>query len=244
MVDNQSDFSTPIILSVHRGRFRMDDEVEPSGNEYKIARRQALDEAKGSCLFCNHNQAGHLQVHHINCNHHDNSIENLAAVCFICHSNHHLWLAGKSKTNQGKSGEQMGSYMIYMPSVEQGLLNRFLMSCFAAKEHKNPKIQDSAIYALEQIELLKKPIEDSFGTSSAQIFGGIMSDIPEIAYEFRNEILSGIKMVMTPDSFMYDNKAIYDIVQSWEKFMPDDTWERIYKSVFKVIDEPKLTDKN
>ena len=216
-----------------------DDAAEPAEKEYKQARIQALIDGKETCVFCRHTQPGSMQVHHMNCNHGDNTHDNLRVSCFICHANHHLWLAGKSISGEGVNGAQLGSYLIYLPGVEQGLLNRFLMSCFVAKQSKNKEIKQKAVHALGQLELLQKPVIDVFGLSSTQSFGGVLADLPETAYEYRAEIMTGLKMVMTEDSFMFDSNSINDLSQIWLKIMPEQTWEGVRSRMFAQLDENK-----
>lgn len=220
-----------LVLSVHRNRFRMDDaDAEPADEEFRLARPAALESQHHSCWFCRHSQKGFMQVHHLNCIHGDNTPENLKVVDFICHACCHLYLAGTSRSKDGRGGQ-----MIYLPGVEQSLLNRFLMGLFAQISHGDPAEQAKATRLYKELQQLSEPIIQKYGTDDAMKFGQMLNELPQTVYEQRFALFSGIRYLMSQDSFMYQPGAISAMAAAWRSFFPKSSWESVRAQVFDVV---------
>lgn len=56
--------------------------------------KKVKDKAKHTCSFCGFQDKKYIEIHHIDGNHFNNKIDNLAAACTLCHRQHHLlWLS-------------------------------------------------------------------------------------------------------------------------------------------------------
>ncbi|TES65678.1 hypothetical protein E2P84_36735 [Burkholderia cepacia] len=217
-----------LFLSVHRSRFRMDDEgAEPADETFREVRPKILERQKHQCYFCGHKQHGWMQVHHMNCVHDDNSPENLKVVDFMCHAVNHLWLAGKPRGKRGRGGQ-----IIYLPGVSQTLLNRFVMGLFVVATSGSADQVKQAGTWYSQLQRLSTPVVDIYGTDDAQKFGQMLQELPESLYDQRENLMPGLRFLMSSESYMYQPAAVEAMAQQWRQLFPRDAWEGIRAQVF------------
>lgn len=136
-VISAEDFRTP----EEKRRFNND----PAWRELRL---EVIKRDGGSCRICGYRSPGgaYMEVHHIEGNHRNNSPENLLTLCPLCHSCHHIGLAG-IKGN--------GRLLIMKQEVDQQKLNRLILETAAGYGEKTPD-------ALEQI-LKNLPVEKDLG---------------------------------------------------------------------------------
>jgi intracellular multiplication protein IcmJ len=108
-------FRNPIslVMSAKRKDFRYDDpNADEADQSFEKEKRKVKERDLYRCRGCGFKsqQGGlYMQVHHINDDHHDNSMDNLAVLCMHCHSVFHTGFWG----NRGEA------WVIYAPDIEQ-----------------------------------------------------------------------------------------------------------------------------
>lgn len=93
---------------------------------FKLVKKKVRERDKHTCRFCGFTQKTvdyYMQVHHIDDDHHNNSMENLITACMHCHAVHHIGLWGSA--DEAK--------IIYLPELPQFYLNHLLRNILVAK---------------------------------------------------------------------------------------------------------------
>src|SRR5690554_7898806 len=121
----------PLILSVKRSRFRMDDPTADHANREFVGKRPSiLERDRYKCRFCGFKAKKWQEVHHVNNDHQDNSDINLVTACPLCHLVHHVGFAGMRQAAQ----------LIYIDpevKVSQRDLNQLVRALWIAERHKS-----------------------------------------------------------------------------------------------------------
>lgn len=110
-----------------------------SNPKIKEIRKVVLKRDNYTCQCCGWRSRYYQELHHINHDHDDYSIDNLATVCPLCHQIYHLPTISSLK----------GGEMIWMPEISQEKLNIICLNLFLAMENPTLKEMAEQIYLVE-----------------------------------------------------------------------------------------------
>jgi intracellular multiplication protein IcmJ len=223
-----SELEPLLFPSVKRSTFRVHDpEAEAANAEYVSNRRKALEKARYTCQYCGFitkpnrrkpeyslEMSGFLEVHHIDDDHDNNELENLAAACPFCHQVFHA----------GFAGSRQAVRVIWMPHISQANLNLLMNFTLSA-------IQGGSIYKDKALSLYETLSKETQGLT--RVFGDEIlkpENLSQIlihmdkhgVYEKRKALLSGLRFL--------PEKAVFErYLQWWSEsvWVSDSMWEGI-----------------
>tara|TARA_B100000749_G_C18446024_1_gene474283 strand:- start:1361 stop:2092 length:732 start_codon:yes stop_codon:yes gene_type:complete len=197
-----------ITLSIKRGAFRGDspDPVE-SIADYKLIRPQVLERDIKQCQFCDFHADKYQEVHHLDDNHENNAIDNLATACSLCHMCFHIGFAGIKQRGVLIYCEE-GRHIPHF----QARLNNLVRVLWACTSSSNKKLAVNATDYLKRLENMRTGASEYIGTSDPIFLGNYLSDLEEEEYEKRKDVLDGIFLLPLregyPDRVKYWTKTI------------------------------------
>jgi intracellular multiplication protein IcmJ len=223
-------FERDLILSASREAWKMSSlHGTQSAAEYKRKHKDTWDKVwqrdKYRCYYCNFTAKEHQEIHHLNDNHDDNSMDNLVTVCPLCHQNFHLDTA--SNTNGGK--------IIWLPEFSQQELNYLCRAIFIA-------IDEASTAEAEQREVpgftkIARNLETSLeertmvvdqriygGSSDPAVFANALINMSKEQYDNRHKFLHPFKLLHLRSRFPTQTK--YWKSKVFEN-VPVETWSRL-----------------
>jgi hypothetical protein len=187
-----------LVPGVSRNTFRDNDpKAAIADAEYLAKRPSVLQRHNYICQFCGVACVDALEVHHLDCNHANNSEGNLKPADVFCHPVNHIGEASaRAKIDQS---EAAGAYvqMAYLPDISQADLSH-LMRAIGFVLHngtEEQKAEASALY--EQIAGYSNYVEDAWGTSKAALFAIALREAPQASYDARSQSMAGIRVIFT-----------------------------------------------
>lgn len=177
------------------------------------------------CYYCGFVSLRHQEIHHLNDDHTNNSIDNLVTICPLCHQNFHLDTA--STTNGGK--------IIWLPEFSQQELNYVSRAIFLAIEEQESKseneINNNFIRVARMLEnflaeralIVEQHIQN--GASDPAIFANALINLKEEQYARREIFLKPFKLLNLRSRFpiqtkYWKNNTFKDIpLETWEKLI-------------------------
>lgn len=175
------------------------------------------------CYFCNFESKKHQEIHHLNDDHEDYSMDNLVTICPLCHQSFHL-----DNANGGK--------IIWLPEFTQQELNYICRALFIALEDYDQKEKDG----VEPVGFTKlaRVIENSLwnralivdqqfqnGASEPATFAGALLNMTPEDYAKRYSFLKPFKILPVRARFpvqvrYWKNNTFADLpVETWEKLI-------------------------
>jgi len=99
-----------LVIGIKRKLHRRDDEHAKKADAiFNAQRNSALKRSNYCCVFCGAKSLKFNEVHHLDDNHHNNSPENLVAICKLCHPYHHIGQACLDGKESGLNEGHIGS---------------------------------------------------------------------------------------------------------------------------------------
>jgi len=215
-----------LVLSVKALNWRQnDDGAEEADREFEHARRRALERDDHACRFCGFRAAKWQEVHHLNDDHADNRLENLATTCLHCHMCQHI----------GRAGAVGEATLVWLPEIPQDRLNNLVKACLVAQRQTEMMLQgqnkvglhqqQAAKYAAEaakaffaRVQAREAEAERRIGTSSAALLGEVLADIARQsseAYGHRDRMLQGIRLLPTGRRISNGVDIMPTILDAW-----------------------------
>lgn len=164
---------------------------------------------------------GHLEVHHLDDDHHNNEASNLLTLCPLCHTVFHVGFHGHKRSVQ----------IIYCPWIRQEDLN-LLVHCAAVAISRKGKLSDPAqalmtsLHSLHNIavEALGEAAEDPSALGAA--LGEIHRRNPAL-FAQRSVALANFRILPNPEAFS-------DSIRYWSKvrWLPEGDWEDAWRMIF------------
>ena len=204
-----------LVLSVKAEKWRAEDPDSYEKDEaFQAVRPRVLKEDDFTCRACGFRADKWQEVHHINDDHSDNSITNLATLCSFCHMTQHIGLAGKNKE----------ALLVWLPEISQPSLHHIVRAILVAEYEGNKpgadKITAAAAKALKD-KLLSRESDAKkiIGTSNPEVLGDILwrmaNESGNRLYPRREMMLNGIRLL--PRGVRKDgNKDVMsEMVQTW-----------------------------
>lgn len=225
------------ILGVKRSLFRIHDPMREEADEaFRKIRGSVLARDKFICRFCRMSTqpapdrpGGYFTVHHINDDHHDSRMENLATACPFCHQVFHAGMAAR--------GNEPG-IAIWLPQIGQFELNRYCHVLFAfmeMAEDKDLKIKDLDVL-VQKAETIYHALQDAkadlkriFGEQAPDLkkLAGCIAKLPEGLYAAREKALGGVRILPIRDAYRTE---IRFWAERHRKNLPLSTWETLLKN--------------
>lgn len=230
------EFERDLILSATRKSWKMSSthgteydkeykDLKGGSGKAKAAWDQVWSRDKYKCYFCGFESKKHQEIHHLNDDHEDNSLDNLVTICPLCHQSFHLDTA--STTNGGK--------IIWLPEFSQQELNYICRALFIAideaeeKEEANEEVPGfTKIARMIESSLAERTliVEQQFqnGSSDPAVFANALINMSETQYEKRFSFLKPFKILHSRSRFPVQTKY-------WKtnvfKPVPVETWEKL-----------------
>lgn len=227
------DFQHSLILSANKKSWKMSsthgtefarEYKDSKGNsgKFKDVWDSVWQRDNYKCYFCNFESKRHQEIHHLNSDHEDNSLDNLVTICSLCHQNFHLDTV--STTNGGK--------IIWLPELNQQELNYLSRAIFIAAdeaEDKSETIPYLKISPTLENSLLERSliVEQHFqsGASEPVNFANALINLTEEQYNNRGQFLKSFKLLNLRSRFpiqtrYWKNNTFKDLpVESWSKLI-------------------------
>lgn len=222
-----ADRKIPLILSVKAENWRMHDaSSQQSDAEFKHVRLRALERDNYTCQACGFRNPTWQEVHHVDDNHANNELSNLATLCPFCHMVQHIGLAGYS-------GEAV---LAFIPEISQADLHHLVRTILYGKDWANTAAKGrnadidtirtsrevrEAAEALEA-DLRARVVESErvLGTSSplelANILQRVANDRPE-SYARRGDFLLGIRLLPLGTRRDESGDVMAKMIASWSQ---------------------------
>ncbi|WP_138437910.1 HNH endonuclease [Marinobacter shengliensis] len=203
----------PIILSVKRSKFRMDDARSTDMDRaYLDIRPTILKRDNDTCQFCALRMPGKMEVHHISGEHDKHEHSNLITACRLCHLAHHI----------GYVGVKNGGVLIRLPGIQQAELNHLVRTLWIGEDSNLLRVKDRCTSLLRTLEAASSGAEAMLGFTDPKLLGDYLLRLDEKAYRRRISILKDIKLLYHRDNFedhIEDVKALYSgyPISQWEK---------------------------
>lgn len=191
---------------------------------------KVLERDKHTCYFCKFQSSKYQEIHHLNDDHDDDSIDNLVTICPLCHQSFHLNVA--YMTN--------GGTIIWLPEFTQQELNHLLRAIFVAmdtpvEEAKDVKFHKMALSIYQSLETRQQYIDQYFYTGTnvesnernVGAFGQMLLNLSQEEYLNRESFIEPFKILATPNRFPIQTKywrksTFQDIpITTWSKLIND-----------------------
>lgn len=208
-------------------------------DDYEQARPQVLRRDKMTCQFCGFKSigdnekkkntlfySGFLEVHHLDDDHSNNSLDNLVTACPFCHSVFH----------SGFAGHQNGAKIAFMPYLKQeeiSLLFNLLAVIHHTEESEYHEIKEEIIALFDYFSGVSETIVE--GLSDAATMGSVLVGLqiknPK-EYEKINSILWGLRLIPDIKSDAFKKAADY-----WKTngvWVQEAQWEGILNGFLKL----------
>jgi intracellular multiplication protein IcmJ len=214
-----------LLLSVKAYNWKMYEENgEDSDPQFQHAKKRALERDNRTCQICNFKAPKWQEVHHIDNDHSNNSLDNLATICSFCHMCQHIGLAGKNKEG----------VLIFLPEISQDKLHHIVRSILVAEQWSNNLINDKRNFRPEltkgakqmkevaeslKVKLLSRESEAErlIGTSDPLDLANVLLQMDDKIYQKRNEFLFGIRLLPNGSKFFGNLDKMLEIVKSWSE---------------------------
>lgn len=222
-------FDRQLILSASRKSWKMSSshgtEFDKDYKKHKAVWDKVWERDKFTCYYCQFTSKKHQEIHHLNDEHDDNSLDNLVTVCPLCHQSFHLDLA--STTNGGK--------IIWLPEFSQQELNYLCRAIFIAIEESEmaetenrEAVGFAKIARTFETSLAERTLivdhHFSSGASEPSVFANALIKMSPELYEKRSQTLSSFKLLHLRNRFPVQ-------VKYWKnqtfKDLPVDSWSNL-----------------
>ncbi|WP_150113898.1 type IVB secretion system protein IcmJDotN [Leptospirillum ferriphilum] len=226
------DSGVPFVIGVKRSLFRLHDPFREEADEaFRRIRQSALARDHFTCQFCGmqtsrseKRPSGYFEVHHLNNDHRENRLENLATVCPFCHQVFHAGMAAR--------GPEPG-VAIFFPWLDQWKLNRLCHVLFVLMEiAPDPSHKTEAERVYHLLQDAATDLKGFFGEDAKKLssFSKAIAELPENLYDKRAEALSSVRILPIRDVFE-------DAVRYWAERMnasiPVGSWSQILKNALR-----------
>lgn len=176
------------------------------------------------CRFCGLASAKWMEIFHLDGDHANTTRANLATACPLCHQCDHLHLAGLEN----------GGMIIWLPEIEQGVLNALAVAIFVAIVRKAP-YADAAREMYAQLQSRAALIEERTGqgASHPSLWARELAALDPKDYERRHAALAGIRLLPVAARFL---SPIRYWAASEFRAAPVDDWSDLHRAASSVLE--------
>lgn len=189
-----------------------------------VTHKKIFERWKFACVGCGFVDRAHLEVHHLDGDHKNDSPENLVPICHFCHLTQHIGLAGKN-------GE---ATIIWLPEIEQAALSHVARTVMVARyastmAESGRGTQRRDIAPLKSISIRASSVmnalqsreakaQEQLGTTEPLVLASAMQKLANESretYDKRDEYLFGLRL-LPYGRYVVDGVDIADkIVADW-----------------------------
>jgi intracellular multiplication protein IcmJ len=184
-----------IKLSVKRSMFRSDDpEKDMADSEFKKIRPDVLKRDNHECQFCGFRAEKYQEVHHLDDDHSNNSMENLVTTCALCHANHHL----------GFSGIKNRGTLIYLNpdwGMSQAAINNITRLLWVSEDSDNAEVDLLCSDVMARLERCAFDAKKVLGTNEISILADYYLKMDNVKYQKRMDVMKGVYVLPRKDGF-------------------------------------------
>ena len=192
----------------------MEDQHSSRADEgFADVRQKVLARDKYTCVHCGFRSEKYQEVHHLDDNHANNKPSNLATVCPLCHSVHHIGFAG------GK-----GAILIWWPEIAQVDFNNLLRTIWIAIAFGDEQIKAKSKNLLSLIEHRRQMVLNVLGTDSPVDVANALLNMNEEQMKLADATLAGVRLMVPASAF--EDAIAYWGRGTYKELMPE-TWERL-----------------
>lgn len=213
-------------------------------DEFGKMRMKALQRDNYTCIGCGFRSIKWQEVHHVDDDHHNNDVSNLATVCSFCHNCQHIGFAGMNKE----------AVLIWMPELSQADINHIVRTALVADRWFANMKEDvsSEIAKLRHARRLAEAgsnvrnsllerqgdVEARLGTSDPAELASALMELPDHVYDQRDKFLSGVRLLPLGHRVVGGNDRMKEMTQHWlENGGPyystrPSTWAQLRKNIF------------
>lgn len=218
---------TELIPGVSRNVWRDNDpQAVAADAEYRAKRPSALARHRHTCQSCAVQSGDGMEVHHQDCNHANNSEENLQPACVFCHPVNHIGeLAGRYTRVDQSEVAGMAVRLSYLPDLKQSDLSHLLRTIGHVLNNGSEEQKQHAAALFDQLTGYARYIESAWGTSKASHFAIALRESSANAYAGRGVTMAGVRVV-------FSLEAVKRLAARFSKefaTLPIPSWESIYK---------------
>lgn len=188
----------PLRLNAVSGSWRLlDKNFTSDSHEWEVTKKTVFERDDYCCCFCNFKSRRYQEVYHLDDNHDNDELDNLATACSFCHQIQHIGLAGL--TNSG--------YLAWIPELAQDEVNhllraKFIVDYWLANKMSGTQMASAKDYvrasqALDMdLKARSEMIKTVIGTDSPLVLGdAIIATSEKIGVKERDVALSGLRLV-------------------------------------------------
>lgn len=192
---------------------------QDAAESMKDARAKVLARDDYTCKFCSFKAKKWQEVHHINDDHSNMSLSNLATACSFCHQCFHLGLAGSTA----------GGMLIWLPEMTQIELNHLSRALFVAMRDDKSKVYAAASGLYMSLESRGVFMEQHFaaGASDPGVLGQAFLKMKPDTYKDRGSFLKNIRLL--PQRSRFEPQVKYWAEVVFRDLQPE-SWERLIES--------------
>lgn len=211
-----------LTLSVKAKNWRMADHLSgEADDEFGKMRLKAQQRDNYTCIGCGFRSLKWQEVHHVDDDHHNNDINNLATVCSFCHSCQHIGFAGINKE----------AVLIWMPEFTQADINHIVRTALVAerwflnmKEDIGSEIQKlrQARHLSEAGQNIRNALEERqgevqsrLGTSDPAELADALLQLDDHIYDQRDRFLSGVRLLPLGKRVVAGDDKMKQMTQHW-----------------------------
>lgn len=213
-----------ITPGVSRNTFRDNDpRADIADAEYRAKRPAVLRRVHYTCVVCGVKSVDAMEIHHMDCNHANNSDANFAPECVFCHPVNHIGeLAARLARTDASELAGGASQLAFLPDIGQSDLSHLMRTLGhvlgSADTTEEQKDDARAIFA--SLMEYSHYIESAWGTSEAGHFAIALKEVAPEVYEARAEPMAGLRVlfalnVIVGQSKKFANEFVSIPMASW-----------------------------
>jgi len=199
---------------------RQDNQAQKADAIFRAQRESALRRSNYRCVFCGAKSETN-EVHHLDDNHHNNSPENLVAICKLCHPYHHIGQASSDGQEKGLNEGHIGAKNIALIRVPDNQaipardLNHLQRAIAIALCDENESKEAMAVFNLLAAEFNRRDLVHAFfGEDAKNAQGELMrrvqpndvaaalAHLTDDEYARREPVLGVVRVLYRPDKLL------------------------------------------
>jgi intracellular multiplication protein IcmJ len=194
----------PLALSATASSWRMDDGDHRFDDPvYRANAAKAFARDACACRYCGFSVKQGQEIAHIDDNHANHDLTNLATACSFCHLCQHL----------GRAGLLGEAVVIWLPEMSQAVLHHLVRAIAVALPVA--VMHDAARAALAALKGRQEAAKALLGTSSPLSLGNVLIDLKPPDYKRRRDLLGGIRLLPLPRKMDASVDRFPAMVEDW-----------------------------